>query len=189
MPRARTNTLKVNIRMHDLIFYLAYGSNLHPERMLRRVPSARHLGTAYLEGWSLCFNKLGKDGSAKCNIMPCPGEDNGVYAALYELSKSEKIQLDKAENGYRICHITAKLGGRSYKTFTYVAEVQHIDHSCVPYDWYRDLVLMGAWFNEFPDSYIAHIESFDVAQDRNLERYARNRVILDAIYEQISELS
>ena len=52
-----------------LLYYLAYGSNLHPVRLTERVPSARFLGLTSLFGYQLRFHKRHEpDGSGKCNM-------------------------------------------------------------------------------------------------------------------------
>ena len=53
--------------MSATLLYFAYGSNLHPERLRERVPSAESLGVARLEAHVLRFHKRGRDGSGKCD--------------------------------------------------------------------------------------------------------------------------
>lgn len=58
--------------------YFAYGSNLCVRRLRRRVPSARALGPARLDGWTLRWHKRGEDGSGKCSIArPDAGSSAG----------------------------------------------------------------------------------------------------------------
>ena len=45
------------------LLYAAYGSNLHPGRLQKRVDSARLEGTAFVADLSLTFDKRGVDGS------------------------------------------------------------------------------------------------------------------------------
>lgn len=52
----------------------AYGSNMSPERIRARAPSAVFVTKAYLEGYVLEFLKPGMDGSGKCNV--CPSADS-----------------------------------------------------------------------------------------------------------------
>ena len=74
--------------------YAAYGSNLHPVRLINRTPTARLLGTARLPDWSMQFCKRSKDASGKCTLVP--GSD-GVHAAIFELSAADKQVLDDIE--------------------------------------------------------------------------------------------
>jgi len=48
--------------------YLAYGCNLHPVRLQKRVPSAVFTGMVELHGRILSFSKRSVDGSGKCTI-------------------------------------------------------------------------------------------------------------------------
>ena len=68
--------------------YAAYGSNLHPIRLMDRVPSAQFLGKAVIKDKALRFHKRSKDKSAKCNIVT--DTNNNVYVAVYEIRESEK---------------------------------------------------------------------------------------------------
>ena len=81
--------------------YAAYGSNLHPRRLLERTPSAQLLGSRCVPGWSLKFHKRSKDNSAKCNATP---QSAGLYVAIYEISDADKAKLDGIEGvGYGYC--------------------------------------------------------------------------------------
>jgi gamma-glutamylcyclotransferase (GGCT)/AIG2-like uncharacterized protein YtfP len=85
--------------------YFAFGSNMLLERLKKRAPSARVLGTASLSGYALRFNKLGKDGSSKANIVPSEDPRAVVYGVLYSLDDNELPRLDKADgvgNGYNV---------------------------------------------------------------------------------------
>ncbi len=52
------------------LLYFACGSNLHPLRLSLRVPAARFQGALALTGYQLRFNKRGRDGSGKGNLLP-----------------------------------------------------------------------------------------------------------------------
>ena len=71
------------------MLYAAYGSNLHPGRLRKRVPSADLVGCAKIEGWSLNFNKRGKDGSGKCSIGV--SRNSFVYVAVYDMDPGRHI--------------------------------------------------------------------------------------------------
>lgn len=53
---------------HDIMYYLAYGSNLHVAQMQRRCPGALPVGTAVLAGWRLAFR--GSKTGAYLTIVP-----------------------------------------------------------------------------------------------------------------------
>ena len=68
--------------------YFAYGSNLIFERITERLGKVKFLGAASIENWCLRFNKLGADGSGKCNIIESQGEF--VHGILYQISPRQK---------------------------------------------------------------------------------------------------
>jgi gamma-glutamylcyclotransferase len=55
------------------LYYLAYGSNLHPLRLMQRVSSAKVEDVIELPGRQGNFHKRSPDGSGKCNLT-----DEGV---------------------------------------------------------------------------------------------------------------
>ena len=142
--------------------YAAYGSNLHPVRLAKRISSATLIGTAHLEQWSLRFHKRSQDGSGKCNIVHAQG---GVHFAIFDVSAEDKLVLDKIEglgNGYSDISLDIPRYG---KCTSYVAQGSYIDDSLRPYDWYKALVLAGARFHGFPDDYLQRIESTRTSED------------------------
>ena len=154
------------------IKYAAYGFNLHPIRLSERIPSAKLLGKAILEGKALRFHKRSKDGSAKCNIVD--EKKQRVYVAMYEIDESEKSALDNTEGagyGYR-CEEVKVLGFG--KCITYIAEDSHIDDSLKPYTWYKEMLLVGCEKLEIPKAYIEHIRCVDANEDLDQQRQAKN---------------
>lgn len=159
------------------MLYAAYGSNLHPVRLTDRLPSAQLLGTAHLAQWSLRFHKRSKDESGKCSILS--GSD-GVHFAIFEISAQDKLVLDEIEglgNGY--AGVTLNIPGFG-DCVSYIAEETHIDDSLRPYDWYKELVLVGARFHNFPDHHVRHIQSIQAVRDPDRERAASQWEIVGA---------
>ena len=149
--------------------YAAYGSNLHPLRLAERIASARLVTTAFLPDWSLRFHKRSIDESGKCSIFP--GGD-GIHVAIFDISAADKRILDRIEGlgaGYsEVVLSIPELGDCA----SYVAERSHIDASLIPYDWYRELVLAGARFHDFPADYVDRIRSFPGRPDPDPDRRA-----------------
>ena len=77
--------------MTELNCYFAYGSNLSRERLRARVPEAVAMGAARLPHWTLCFDKHGRDGSAKASIRRAVGQE--VWGAVY------RMMCEAARNG------------------------------------------------------------------------------------------
>jgi len=147
--------------------YAAYGSNLHPLRLGKRLSSAMLITTCLLPGWSLYFHKRGDDKSAKCSILAGGG---GVYCAIFEISTEDKLTLDRIEGvGFGYSEITLSIPEVG-DCASYVAEESHIDDSLLPYDWYHELVLIGARTHGFPGDYLKQIESERVLRDPDPSR-------------------
>ena len=159
--------------------YAAYGSNLHPLRLQRRVPSARLLGSSPLPGFQLRFNKKSDvDDSGKCGINET---DSIVYVAIYEIARAEQADLDRFEGlgtGYE--RVTVFIEGYGHCS-TYVADPAAIDETLLPMDWYKEMVLLGCLWNGFPDDYIEHIESTHSIQDPDQHRARENWQIVSAL--------
>lgn len=154
------------------LYYAAYGSNLHPVRLAERVPSAELVGTAFIPGWSLRFNKLSNiDGSAKCSIES-GGE--GTWHAIYRLLVDDRRLLDACEgrgNGYDEIALDVPEFGRC---FTYVVSPSHRRTDLEPFDWYHAMVLRGAEFNRFPEEYVGRIRSVAAIPDPDERRSRQN---------------
>ena len=164
--------------------YFAYGSNLHPLRLLERVPSAEFVGIAVYDAHRIAFEKHGRDSSGKCNLVSTGNAGDRAYGAIYTLEAEHKPILDRFEGrGYRDRPVTVQSHGRDYACFTYVAEESHIDKRLKPFHWYQQLVVLGARYHRFPEKYISMLESFDSIEDTDTER----RRQVEALIENISK--
>ena len=56
-----------------------------------------------------------------------------------------------------------------------------LDPKLSPYDWYRDLVLAGCNFLEFPTSYTRSIAALHFVVDRDGARAEENRLLLEEL--------
>lgn len=162
------------------VHYIAYGSNLHPVRLVARVPSARAVDVVEMRGHRLAFDKRSTDGSAKCHVYTEEADHHTVYGALYEFDARHKPRLDAAEGGgYRERIARVPLNGNGYRPYTYVARQSHIEPDLLPYHWYKSLVLAGARFHGFPEHYIATIEAAPSTHDPDQERVRRHERLLE----------
>ena len=151
--------------------YAAYGSNLHPQRLRERIRSATLCGTAFLHKYTLQFHKRGQDESAKCGITDCGA---GLHVAVYEVDAADRKVLDGIEGvgkGYEVDEIGVPGFGRC---FTYVASHTHIDELLQPFDWYREMVLLGCLRHAFPAPYCAQIAALPVIEDPDPVRREKN---------------
>ena len=165
--------------METRLYYFAYGSNLHPVRLTRRVPSARLTGVATLPEHTLRFHKRGKDNSGKCNAFYTGQPEHHVLGAVFEIAVEEKPILDKFEGpGYEVRSLTVSTTDGALDVFAYIAAETHIDELLQPYTWYRELVHLGARYHSFPDSYFAAFLAVNALPDPNATRNQRIRHLI-----------
>ncbi len=158
--------------------YAAYGSNLHPLRLSERISSAILIETSFLSDWSLRFHKRSLDKSGKCNIV---SGGSGIYVAVFDISTADKITLDKIEgldSGYAAISLPVPDIG---ECMSYAAEDSFIDNSLVPYDWYKELVLIGARTHGFPIDYIDEIDAVTARQDLDPRRSAKRWTTIEMV--------
>ncbi len=156
-----------------ILKYFAYGSNMYPQRMAERVPSCEFVETASIGGYQLLFHKIGRDGSAKCNMCYTGEVRDVVHGVIYRLPVEERYLLDYAEGlgqGYEQVHLEIEVADDHYGVFSYAAESEYIDDSLQPFDWYRQLVLSSAIIFGFPQHYIDCIKQVPTKPDPDEER-------------------
>lgn len=170
-----------------LVRYAAYGSNLHPLRLRARTPSAQLAGTAYLPDWSLRFHKRSIDASGKCSISK---GSSGVHVAVYRMSAADKQELDRIEgagDGYVSARIEVPEFG---ECATYIAADSRVDDSLQPYDWYKELVLLGCEELGLPSDYARRIESVAAIPDpdsaRRRDRWETVRMLRDGLAQRVN---
>ncbi len=167
------------------VYYLAYGSNLHPLRLRKRVPSARLVGVAELAGARIVFHKRGRDESGKCMLLSELADGASAYGAVFAMAGEEVALLDRFEGcgrGYDRQAVSCQVQGASYRAFTYVADIRAVDPALAPYHWYKQLVLAGARYHRFPQDYIATLEAVVSIADPDVARRQEHERLLQAIH-------
>lgn len=166
------------------LYYLAYGSNLHPRRLTERIPSAALVRTVMLRRYRVAFHKRGADATGKCNLLYTGHPEDIAYGALFRMARDQQAELDRIEGpGYRVDHVEITAAGEFYPCFTYIAEQAYIDDSLHPFDWYRSLVSLGAEHLGLPQAYVQQLKETPAVPDphhaRRLEHEALVRRIID----------
>ena len=159
--------------------YFAFGSNLSSPRLLQRIPRASKHCVAKLDRHQLRWHKSGRDRSGKCDIHHTGDSGDLVYGVIYQMSHSEKLELDAYEGegiGYqrREISVTA-LSGENIAAFTYFA--LEIDYLLRPYHWYKEHVLRGAIEHGLPPHYVEHIRATASIDDHDAGRHVRELAI------------
>lgn len=155
--------------------YFAYGSNMSTRRLRERTPSAKPLGKARLFEHRLIFHKIGRDGSAKCDIYETGRACDIVWGVLFEISLDERYLLDCAEGlsyGYEYKTVRVESNQTVIDAGAYYAT--HIDASLFPFDWYVNFVLKGAEEHGLPSSYLNSLKSWSAIADSDSQRSQRN---------------
>jgi len=166
--------------------YFAYGSNLLTRRLRdpARAPSAVALGVAWAPGFVMRFHKIGTDGSGKCTLIPTGDDADAVYGVLYEFADSDLAGLDREEGvhlgGYARHALWLRLAnGDTAEAMTYIAGEPYIDPVCLPFDWYRDLVVAGAREHGLPPAYVEALTQTPAVPDPDAARAAQARRLLE----------
>lgn len=161
--------------------YFAYGSNMLTRRLSApsRAPSAKHAGIGYLEGHRLAFDKLSRDGSGKADIEATGISTDRVYGVLFRIASEEEGALDRAEGlgkGYRKDTISVVTQAGTLSAITYIATEK--EPACVPYHWYKALVIAGAVEHGLPPAYLEWLRTVVSQPDPKSERRAENEALL-----------
>ena len=157
------------------MFYFAYGSNLHPMRLEERVGVVRCLGIARLRGVRLSFDKVGDDGSGKCNIPVSRDLSSSALGAVFEMSLGQAETLDSFESigrGYTRVDVRVNAAKEEFNCFSYRAMASYRDEAVLPFDWYRELVYLGSVFHGFPEDYSLRLAARATKPDPDSERSA-----------------
>ena len=104
-----------------------------------------------------------------------------MHLAVFEISREDKITLDRIEGvGEGYSEIFLRIPGFS-QCVSYAAAESHIEDSLKPYDWYKELVLLGARFHRFPDDYLDQIESVPAIDDPDPIRRLRQWKVVERV--------
>jgi hypothetical protein len=128
------------------------------------------VATAVLADHALRFHKRGRDGSAKCDVLPEPGAR--VHGVVYRVDAADRPALDRSEGGYDRVDVVLQLAAGTCRAFTYRARPAFVDPGLRPYDWYRDVVCLGARHQGLPPDYVAMLEAVPAQPDPDAARAA-----------------
>lgn len=169
--------------MPETFTYFGYGSNMLTKRLRARTPSATPIGTGYVAGHRLTFDKVSADklgnSSGKCDMEGSTSPTDRVYGVLFSILESERPELDKAEGlgkGYERKTITVIRDGMDCSAEVYVATKK--DASLIPYHWYKALVVAGAVEHRLPPSYVEWIRTVSSQPDPDAKRRADEEALL-----------
>lgn len=161
--------------------YFAYGSNMYTKRIQGRVSSAKPIAVGYITEHDLRWHKVSKkDGSGKCDCCFTGSPDDKVYGVVFEIDPSQKAELDRFEGlgyGYDEKQVTVITDTGEVDAITYFAT--NTDSSLHPYNWYKKLVVAGAYEHGLSVDYIRKLENTPVVNDSDEERGRKELSILE----------
>lgn len=148
--------------------YFAYGSNMSLRRLTApdRAPSSRALCSGYVTGRRLTFDKVGRDGTAKCDCEHTGDHNDRVYGVVFAIDAGDRARLDAIEGlgvGYDDQMVDVVTSDGVVPAWTYVATIK--DAALKPYHWYKQHVLLGAREGGLPPDYIDRIEMVESIDD------------------------
>lgn len=148
------------------ILYFAYGSNMLPQRLVDRCPSAKVFGIASATHHYITFGLPGRDGSGKAAIIKTDDENDQVLGVLFEIDASELADLDEFEIKYkRNDEFEVACDGQTLTAITYFVPKDKIEIGLLPKDWYRDICVAGAKLHGLDADYITELEALIVRKD------------------------
>lgn len=120
--------------------YIAYGSNLNIDQMLRRCPDAVKIGSSVIKDYKLVFR--GNSRSGVLNIEPAAGEC--VPVGIWGISQSDETNLDVYE-GYPRLYVkqmfNLAVNGKEVRAMAYI--MTHGHRIAMPSDYYLRVVAEG----------------------------------------------
>jgi len=137
-------------------FYFAYGSNMSGARLCERIERPERICVARLAGWRLVYNKPGRDGSGKANLVPDAGAH--VHGVVWSIAQHDWPILDRFEPGYARTRLAVEAeDDRVHETLAYLHPTRGPE--LVPHAWYVQYLIDGAREHGLPDAYLRALKS------------------------------
>jgi phage replication-related protein YjqB (UPF0714/DUF867 family) len=134
--------------------YFAYGSNLCPERMAERCPSATDPRPAVLDDHDWLINERGV-----ATLDPFIGST--VHGVLWTLTDHDLMSLDRAEgvpDRYRRARLTVRTAQGPSTPWVYI---DHRVQPGIPREGYLDRIINGALHHDLPHQWIEFLRRWD----------------------------
>lgn len=131
-------------------YYFAYGSNMNPERVVRRKMAFHSAEPGRLSHYRLAFNKrsVKYPGAASANVVP--HEHAITEGVAYRLTVPEQIEaMDPFEgypHRYNRLALPIQMPDEEVLAWVYIANLEFIIEGLNPTKWYLDHLLAGREF-------------------------------------------
>lgn len=150
-------------RPTEMVWYLAYGSNMHHSAFRERRgmrPTEWRIGR--LKGYRLRFNLEGRPIGKAAPANICPDPDGELWGVLYRITRRELLRLDSTEGvpGRNYRHVWVPVedaDGNVVTAVTYMARGKEADGA--PSFRYISLLRDGARAHGLPDAWLQFLDS------------------------------
>jgi len=164
----RLRGLQIEGRPEQIIWYFAFGANMHDSAFReRRGMRPIEWRAGRVRGYRLRFNLEGRPRgkAAPANLSPDP--DSEVWGVLYLITRADLVHLDSTEGvpGRRYRHLWADaedLDGNRLSAVTYIADGNETDGN--PSLRYLTLLRDGARAHGLPDHYLRFLAEVEHAE-------------------------
>jgi gamma-glutamylcyclotransferase len=162
------------------VAYFAYGANIHPGWLRRRIPHAGLLGAAALPGYRLVFRKRGRDGAARSDACPSGDPADRLPGALYSIPAADLGLLGAASAGYRRLEVVVESQNGPVEAVAWVAAPGEIAEGLLPWDWYVALIRAGARQLSLDEAHRRWLDTVPSRPDPDADRAAPALAVLAA---------
>lgn len=160
--------LKLDARPDEMVWYFAYGANMHESAFVaRRGMRPVESRAGRLPGYRLRFNLEGRPRGRAAPANISPDERAEVWGVLYRISRRDLVKLNASEGipgrRYRPCELTIQdADGKEIIATIYMADGLETDGN--PSLRYITLLREGARIHGLPQHWIGYLDSVDHAE-------------------------
>ena len=150
-------------RPSDLVWYFAYGSNMHHSAFReRRGMQPTEWRVARVRGYRLRFNLEGRPSGKAAPANICPDPNGEMWGVLYRITRRELLRLDSTEGvpgrHYRHVLVPAEdTDGNIVTAVAYMAPGLEADR--LPSFRYISLLREGARAHGLPEAWVEYLDS------------------------------
>lgn len=163
----RLRGLELGGRPRDVVWYFAYGANMHDSAFLdRRGMRPMEWRPGRVAGWRLRFNLEGRPRGKAAPANLCADDGAEVWGVLYRITRADLLHLDATEGvpgrRYRHLWLSARdIDERPVPAVTYVADGTETDGK--PSLRYITLLREGARAHGLPAHWLRVLEEVEHA--------------------------
>lgn len=145
--------------MADNHYYFSFGSNMDRGQMKERTPNAEHVGTGYVEGYDIVFNRKGSYRlGGVSSIVPCEGVN--AYGVVWSISDGELSELDRIEDPSAYERVTKRVTLTNRETIDCQVYVSFPQEDIAADQEYLEIIISAAQSAGLPNHWIERIKQY-----------------------------